>query len=58
MMYICNNENCKHIFRPEEMEYEPIPDNITWIEGIDMEKGIPKCPHCGCLSFFGFEIHI
>jgi hypothetical protein len=57
-MYICDNKDCKHIFRPEEMEYEPIPDNIKYIQGIDMDKGIPKCPHCGKYSFLGFELYL
>ncbi len=53
----CND--CNKIFTTPQLKYEAIPDNISLDATelkIDEEKGIPKCPHCGYLGFFGFKI--
>lgn len=55
--YECNG--CKKSFQNNILEIEPVPDNMNF-EGLNFEdtdeKGIPKCPHCGYLAFFGFKV--
>lgn len=46
---------CKHIFQGNIMECETLPDNMM-IAGLAPNVKIPKCPHCGKLAFFGFEV--
>lgn len=49
---------CKKQFQGRQCEFEVLPDNFNvgpatkHVEG----KGIPKCPHCGYLHFFGFKV--
>lgn len=54
--YECSN-GCLGTFQTNQLQFEEIPDNMEIsTPGIDVEKGIPKCPHCGHLAFFGFKI--
>ena len=50
--YECSK--CKAQFQDKEVEYETVPDNMNFPGLID-EQGIPKCPRCGELHFFGFK---
>ena len=50
-------KDCKKIFNSTELQLEPMPKNMSIsTPGVDVENGIPKCPHCGYLAFFGFEV--
>ena len=50
-------EDCKKIFNSSELQLEPMLDNMEiCTPGVNIEKGIPKCPHCGRLAFFGFKV--
>ena len=51
--YQCSK--CKGEFQDTEMEYEEVPDNMSFDILADEHK-IPKCPRCGHLEFFGFKI--
>ena len=52
--YECSD--CKKHFQTPEIEYEPMAKNMTIdTPGVDVEGGIPKCPRCGYLAFFGFK---
>ena len=51
-LYKC--EECKKEFKGSEMEVESLPENFH-IHGLGLAQRVPKCPHCGTLSFFGFE---
>jgi hypothetical protein len=54
MQYQC--VECKETFKEDEIEYEPERKNVSFLTAPAItEKGIPKCPKCGCLHFFGFE---
>jgi DNA-directed RNA polymerase subunit RPC12/RpoP len=53
--YKCSE--CKKIFQSNELQLEKMLDNMhISTPGVDVENGIPKCPHCGHLAFFGFEV--
>ena len=39
----------------QEIEYEDVPDNMSFAVLTEKDK-IPKCPKCGHLAFFGFEV--
>jgi len=57
--YECNK--CKKSFQNNQLQYEKITDNMSFsAPAFDLKvfekKGIPKCPYCGELAFFGFEI--
>lgn len=49
---------CKAHF--QEPHYEEVPDNMSFsAPGLQISEekgGIPKCPHCGELHFFGFNV--
>ena len=51
--YKCSD--CEKEFQGNEMQSEALPDNMI-IQGLLAKQRIPKCPHCGNLSFFGFEV--
>ena len=54
--YMCNS--CKEIFQDNLLQFEPVADNMSF-DTPDLkieEQGIPKCPHCGYLAFFGFRV--
>jgi len=54
--YQCSD--CNEIFQNTELQFEPLANNISF-EAPDLkieEAGIPKCPHCGYLEFFGFKV--
>ena len=44
---------CKGDF--QEPEFEEVPDNMSFAV-LEDETKIPKCPLCGHLAFFGFEV--
>ena len=46
---------CGKEFQSSEMQSEVLPDNFN-IAGLGPNQKIPKCPHCGDLAFFGFEV--
>jgi len=47
---------CKKQFHDTDVVFESMPDNMNVATpGVKLEKGIPKCPFCGYLHFFGFE---
>jgi len=50
--YECSE--CRGHFQNTQMEFEEIPDNMSFAMIDDDE--IPKCPHCGHLEFFGFKV--
>ena len=54
--YECSE--CKGMIQNTQIHYEKVPDNMGFGPGtkIDPDKGIPKCPHCGYLHFFGFKV--
>lgn len=48
---------CKNLFNSTELQLEKMPENMhISTPGVDVEDGIPKCPHCGYLAFFGFKV--
>jgi len=49
--YECSK--CKGNF--QEPNFEEVPDNMSFDVLADEHK-IPKCPNCGHLEFFGFEV--
>ena len=51
--YQCSD--CQGEFQNNEIEFEKVPDNMSFAILEDQEK-IPKCPRCGRLEFFGFKV--
>lgn len=45
---------CKKQFHNTEIEYEEVPDNMSFAV-LGEDQKIPKCPFCNELHFFGFE---
>ena len=55
IIYKC--DKCKKIFNSDILILEPMLDNMEiFTPGVNVKDGIPKCPHCGNLAFFGFEV--
>jgi len=52
--YECSE--CKGQIQTNQMQYEKVPDNMSFPTANISEEGIPKCPHCGYLHFFGFKV--
>ena len=53
--YECSK--CKKTFNNKQVDYEEVPNNMSFGPGTSItDKGIPKCPHCGELGFFGFKV--
>ena len=54
MKYKC--ANCGRIFEKELIEYQKIPENMDFVTPPNIsEEGVPKCPFCDHLHFFGFQ---
>jgi NAD-dependent SIR2 family protein deacetylase len=53
--YECSK--CKGMIQHNQLKYEKVPSNMGFGPGtVITDKGIPKCPHCGQLHFFGFKV--
>ncbi len=52
----CKCSSCKKTFKRDQVKLENMPDNMhIATPGVNVDSGIPKCPHCGYLAFFGFD---
>ncbi len=52
----CACSSCKKTFKKDQIEFEDMAENIRIsTPGVNVDNGIPKCPYCGYLAFFGFK---
>ena len=53
-VYVCMNSECMKQIKSSEVLYETMPGNFI-VGGLEDGSGIPQCPHCKYLHFFGMK---